>query len=200
MHQHVVGDGGVGSVPASGTPTRMSQWCRPFRRAIRARSPSLVLLGDVGGADVGTVDRGKRRRALVQQPGAGRRRRVPAGFGADGLAAMKPPIRNGCTECVSRLVGGDHLGYRRAGRGREALRAALRAACPRGPRRAVRCAGSAPRRPDDVTASNAQVALLAPPVRMRRSATSTSPRVGSRTFVNAGASVSGGVVTVPCRT
>ena len=67
---------------------------QPAKRPLECRSgvahfvePSapradLVLLGDVGGGDVGTVDRGQRRRALARAAGRGSRRRAPAGCGA----------------------------------------------------------------------------------------------------------------------
>ena len=87
------------------------------------------------------------------------------------------PIRYGLPSAAG-IVGGEDLGDRRAGGGRGCCDAGLEHHAR------VHVVGRSGaqdqrRRLHGVTASNAHVARLAPPVRMRRSSTLTSPRTGS---------------------
>jgi hypothetical protein len=122
VHEHEIGGRGTVEVQPAKRPLECRSGVTHVVEPV-APGAGLVLLGDVGGADVGTVDRGKRSRALVQQPGAGVGVECPQDSTRNGLACDEAADQERCTECVGGLVGGDHLGYRRAGHGREALRA-----------------------------------------------------------------------------
>ena len=144
-----------------------------------------------GQVRVGAVDGGERLRALTQQLAPGRRRR--AGAGCDGRWSRRRSRRRSETDCRVR-----QQNRRRPARGGPARRRqprrpgrGLRVPCRRARRRAVRCAGSAIVVAPPVTASNAQVVRLAPPVSARRlSIAVPAPRAGSSTAASLGASSS----------